>query len=37
MAAYEWLSDNYQDGDRIFLFGGTFQFHLLDGFLKFGL
>jgi uncharacterized protein (DUF2235 family) len=25
MASYRWLSDNYQDGDRIFLFGEIFS------------
>ncbi|KAJ8519086.1 hypothetical protein ONZ45_g3901 [Pleurotus djamor] len=25
-AAYEWLSENYRPGDRIFLFGGSFCF-----------
>lgn len=24
MASYRWLSDNYQDGDSIFLFGEVF-------------
>lgn len=29
MASYRWLSDNYQDGDRIFLFGEALHFMLL--------
>lgn len=29
MASYRWLSDNYKDGDRIFLFGEMLCFSLL--------
>ena len=28
-AAYQWLSDNYEDGDCIFLFGKSRQFRLV--------
>ncbi|KAF8417744.1 hypothetical protein L210DRAFT_1008268 [Boletus edulis BED1] len=34
MASYRWLSDNYQNGDRIFLFGyscGAYQVRALAG------
>ena len=28
-SAYEWLSENYQPGDRIFLFGPSFMFSFM--------
>ena len=29
-AAYEWLSENYQPGDRIYLFGAQYLFTAVD-------
>ncbi|PVF95702.1 hypothetical protein CPB86DRAFT_710764 [Serendipita vermifera] len=37
MAAYRWLSDNYQEGDRIYLFGfsrGAYQVRALAGMIQ---
>ncbi|KAG9312369.1 hypothetical protein JVU11DRAFT_6742 [Chiua virens] len=37
MASYRWLSDNYQDGDKIFLFGysrGAYQVRALAGMIS---
>ncbi|KAF8511348.1 hypothetical protein BU17DRAFT_77522 [Hysterangium stoloniferum] len=41
ISAYRWLADNYQDGDKIYLFGfsrGAYQVHVLAGMIdKVGL
>ncbi|KAK7442728.1 hypothetical protein VKT23_015975 [Stygiomarasmius scandens] len=37
LSAYEWLSENYQDGDRIFFFGfsrGAYQVRVLAGMIE---
>ncbi|KAL0947653.1 hypothetical protein HGRIS_013740 [Hohenbuehelia grisea] len=37
LSAYQWLSENYEDGDRIFLFGfsrGAYQVRVIAGMIK---
>ncbi|KAL0960512.1 hypothetical protein HGRIS_005550 [Hohenbuehelia grisea] len=37
LSAYQWLSENYQEGDRIFLFGfsrGAYQVRVIAGMIK---
>ncbi|EIN03616.1 hypothetical protein PUNSTDRAFT_139337 [Punctularia strigosozonata HHB-11173 SS5] len=40
LSAYQWLSENYEDGDRIFLFGfsrGAYQARVIAGMIEWGV